>query len=156
MSRQGISFDTRDVVLALARLPAALRASAETAVLRGGAEPIAKAAKRKARQAKDSGLLSQSINARIKKIKGGSKIAFIGPRSIRKEVTRTNKKTGRKYKEIADPSKYSHLVEYGTSHSAAIPFLRPAIDEKESECIGNMADALDTHLTRVAARLARK
>jgi len=87
----------------------------------------------------------------------GNKSARIGPQKGMKQiVTRTDKKTGKKRQVMADPNKYSHLVEYGTSHSPAKPFIRPAIDSTQSQVLNTMAAGLDKHLTRVAARLAKK
>ncbi|GAA5124663.1 HK97 gp10 family phage protein [Luteolibacter yonseiensis] len=137
-------------------LPDALRKSAETAVLRAGAVPIRKAAKRFAGNSKDTGLLQKSISLSVKTVRG-EKSARVGPRKgMRQMVTRTDKRTGKQFQEKADPSNYSHLVEYGTSHSAAKPFIRPAIDTSKGEVLNAMATGLDTHLTRVAARAARK
>lgn len=137
-------------------LPEKLRKSAEIAVLRAGAVPIRKYAKVHARKSKDTGLLEKSIGLSVKKFKGIAS-ARIGPRKgMRKKVTRTDERTGKTYEEIADPNNYSHLVEFGTSHSAAKPFIRPAIDAAQSEVIDAMAAGLDKHLTRVAARLAKK
>lgn len=144
------------VIRALEALPAALMKSAETAVLRAGAAPIRKAAKTNAAKSKDSGLLTKSISMSVKTVKG-HKSARVGPRKgLRQKVTRTDTRTGRRYEEMADPNNYSHLVEYGTSHAAAKPFIRPAIDSAQGEVIEAMAAGLDKHLTRVAARLARK
>lgn len=144
-----IKIDTGGILAALDRLPGELRKSALSAVLRAGATPIRKAAKINARKSRDSGLLEKSISLRVK---NGS--ARVGPaRGIRQQVTRTDKRTGRKYTEIADPNNYSHLVEYGTSHSAPKPFIRPAIDSASGDVLSAMATGLDKHLTRVVARL---
>ncbi len=151
-----IKIDTRGVIAALDRLPDALRKSAETAVLRAGAVPIRKAAKANAAKSKDTGLLQKSISLSVKG-KPGNRSARVGPaKGLRQKVTRTDKRTGKKYEEIADPNNYSHLVEYGTSHSPAKPFIRPAIDSAEGETLDAMTTGLEKHLTRVAARLAKK
>lgn len=140
----------------LAALGPELQKAAEKAVLRAGAVPIRKAAKRFAKNSKDTGLLMQSISLSVKKTKGVTS-ARVGPRrGMRKKVTRTNPTTGATYEEMADPNNYSHLVEYGTSHSAAKPFIRPAIDSAQDEVLSAMAAGLDKHLTRVAARLAAR
>ena len=144
-----IKIHTGGILAALHRLPLELRKSALSAVLRAGAAPIRKAAKINARHSRDTGLLEKSISLRVK-----NGTARVGPaRGLRQEVTRTDKRTGRKYKEMADPNNYSHLVEYGTSHSAAKPFIRPAIDSASGEVLAAMASGLDKHLTRVVARL---
>lgn len=144
------------IIKNLDALPDALRKSAETAVLRAGAVPIRKAAKANAAKSKDTGLLQKSISLRIQTVKG-VKSARVGPRKgLRQKVTRTDPRTGKTYEEIADPNNYSHLVEYGTSHSPAKPFIRPAIDSAQGEVLSAMTTGLDKHLTRVAARLAKK
>lgn len=146
----------RELDRALEKLPDALKKSAETAVLRAGAAPIRKSAKSFAAKSKDTGLLGKSIGLSVKTT-GGQKSARVGPRKgMRQEVTRTDERTGKTYKEMADPNNYSHLVEYGTSHSAAKPFIRPAIDASQGEVLEAMAGGLDRHLTRAAARLAKK
>lgn len=144
------------IIRALNALPIDLRNSAETAVLRAGGNPILKAAKANAAKSKDSGLLVKSIGLSVRAV-NGRKTVRVGPRTgLRQVVTRTDKRTGRKYEEIADPNNYSHLVEYGTSHSAAKPFIRPAIDATQGEVLDAMAAGLDQHLTKVAARLSKK
>lgn len=145
----------RQLMRNLDALPAALKKSAETAVLRAGATPIQKAAKRNAKKFRDTGLLEKSIGLRVKAVKG-EKSARVGPRAgMRQKVTRTNKKTGKTRTEIADPNKYSHLVEYGTSKAPAQPFIRPAVESTQGEVLDAMSVGLDKHLTRVAEKLKR-
>lgn len=151
-----IKIDTRGVIAALEKLGPGLRKSAETAVLRAGATPLRKAAKANAAKSKDTGLLQKSISLRVATTKG-NKTVRVGPKKgMRQMVTRTDKRTGRKYQEMADPNNYSHLVEYGTAHSAAKPFIRPAIDSSQGQIVDAMANGLDKHLTRVAKRLAKR
>lgn len=160
MSNSAVILDIKglkDLQKTMSDLPQALQKSAETAVLRAGAVPIRKAAKGFAASSKDSGLLLKSIGISVKAVRGGGKSARIGPRKgMRQMVTRTDKRTGAKHQEMADPNNYSHLVEYGTSHSPAKPFIRPAIDASKDQVLTAMAGGLDKHLTRVAARLAKK
>jgi hypothetical protein len=54
-----------------------------------------------------------------------------------------------------DPVKYAHLVELGTSHSAAKPYIRPAIEAASGEILNAMSAALDAALTKEAAKLNR-
>ena len=44
-------------------------------------------------------------------------------RRVSKKHSAVAKRAGMEYR---NPTKYSHLVEFGTSHSVGIPFLRPA------------------------------
>lgn len=145
----------RNVRSALDALPKELLRSSENAVLRAGAKPIEKAAKSKA-PVRD-GTLKKSIGTNVKKVNGISS-ARVGPRKGFKGKSlgyRRNKK-GVMTERFADPNKYSHLVEFGTSHSAARPFIRPAIDAASGEVVDAMAAGLDKHLDRTVARLRRK
>jgi len=133
---------------ALSRLPDELQRSGEAAALRAGAKPVTRAAKAKAPT--DSGLLKKSIGQNVKRIRG-VRTARIGPRlGWGKEVPRNGKTV------FSDPAKYSHLIELGTSHSAAQPFIRPAIDSTRSEVVSAMADGLDRYVTRAVKRLRSK
>lgn len=133
---------------ALRRLPDDLKRSGETAVLRAGAKPINKAAK--AKVPSESGLLKKSIGINVKKVRG-VRTARVGPRTGRGAVVTRN---GRQV--FSNPTKYSHLVEYGTSHSAAQPFIRPAVESTKGEVVGAMATGYRKHLARTAARLRKK
>lgn len=137
----------------LRSLPKELMKSAETAVLRAGATPILKASK--SMVPKDSGLLKKSLGLRVATLKG-QKSARVGPRTGMKQTVSRKLPNGKTIQVLADPNKYSHLVEYGTSHSAAKPFIRPAIDQSEGQVIDAMAAGLDKHLDKVAAKLRRK
>lgn len=53
-----------------------------------------------------------------------------------------------------DPVMYAHLVEFGTTHSAPNPFLRPAMDGTDSKSI--IAGRVRIELAKEAARVARK
>ena len=146
----------------LQRLPVALQRSAETAVLRAGAKPITKAAKGRAPvgTGRHSGLLKKSIGARVKKVRGITS-ARIGPRtkmavSLGTKIarkTKGNRVAGQPYEAMKDPNKYAHLVEFGTSHSAAKPFIRPALDSSRNEAFEAMREGYRTHLVRVVNRL---
>lgn len=52
-------------------------------------------------------------------------------------------------------SRIAHLVEFGTSHSAAEPFLRPALDGKGGEAVDKMKAILRAGVEREAQRLHR-
>lgn len=136
--------------LALSRLPSHLQRSAEAAVLREGAKPLVKEVRSKAPIA--SGLLKKSIGFRVKKIKGVIS-ARIGPKTgFGKEVTRIGS-DGQPRQVYSDPNKYSHLVELGTSRTAAKPFIRPAMEAVKPEILQKMAEGYRKHLERVIARL---
>ena len=82
----------------------------------------------------ETGLLRESIHS-MTKTKSGVIYGVVGARSgLSMTVTRT-RDDGTTYEIKSDPSKYSHLVELGTAHSQAKPFLRPAFDSVDSEKI---------------------
>jgi len=72
-----------------------------------------------------AGMLRDSIGAKTT-MKKGTVRGVAGP--IRKKVQIGTRKKGKKKGApiFKDPARYAHLVEFGTSHSAAKPFLRPA------------------------------
>lgn len=85
---------------------------------------LAKAAKAKA--PRETGLLKKSIGGKVKIYPTGVGVAVVGPRvGFRKEVVRRRKKWF-PVSVVANPVKYAHLVELGTSHAGARPFLAPA------------------------------
>jgi len=130
---------------ALSRLPDEMKRSGETAVLRAGAKPILKSAK--GRVAIESGLLKKSLGTNVKKVRGQT-TARIGARKGRgKEVERDGVTV------FSDPTKYSHLVEYGTSHSSAKPFMRPAAESAGNEIVAAMAEGYEKYLHRAAKRI---
>ena len=136
---------TKELNRAITRLAPELQRAAESAVLRAGAKPITQAAKAKAPigKGKHKGLLKKSIGSNVKKVRGQTS-ARVGAR------------TGWKVDEDGvkkDPSKYSHLVEFGTSHSAAQPFIRPAVESTQSQVVGAMVDGYDKYLGRVVKRI---
>jgi HK97 gp10 family phage protein len=143
----------------LEKLPEELRKSSQSAVLRAGGKPILKREKSKVPVA--DGLLKKSLGIMLvgKGIKSAVKIGVrkgYKGRSLGFKESKRGKTKGQMTERFQDPSNYSHLVEFGTSHSAAKPFIRPAIDEAQGEVIDAMAAGLDKHLTRVAARLAKR
>ena len=52
-------------------------------------------------------------------------------------------------------SRRAHLEEFGTRHSAAHPFMRPALDTKANEALSEMGDELAKGIADEAAKLAR-
>jgi len=140
----------KEIAAALKRLPRDLQRAAETAVLREGAKPIAKAAKARAPQ--DSGLLKKSIGYRVKKVDGVNS-ARIGPRTGMKQQVTRKRPNGTTYTETADPNKYSHLVELGSSRNPAKPFIRPAVDASKGDVINAMAKGYEKHLTKTITKL---
>lgn len=51
---------------------------------------------------------------------------------------------------------YAHIVEFGSSHSAARPFLRPAFDETQGKVMQKLAKQLLSGIFREAEKLRVK
>ena len=105
------------------------RIVAQKALFRG-AKIISKRAKENT--VKDTRRLSASIG--IMKIRG---------KILKYEVGSKRRKKGRSV-----GSSYAHMVEFGTIHTPARPFLRPALDEKKEEAINAVGQALWDGITK--------
>ena len=82
----------------------------------------------------ESGLLRKSVGVKRGTNTGGP-FAVVGPRhGFKQQVERTMPSGYRSY-VMSDPTKYAHLIEFGTSHSSPQPFLRPAYDGTDSKGI---------------------
>lgn len=103
--------------------------------VRAGARPIVEEAKRLVPVR--TGELRDSITTQVSKRNGGDKerVALIG------------------FKRPA--SSRAHLIEFGTSHSAPHPFLRPAMDAKHREALNEMGKVMARGITREAKKLAK-
>lgn len=149
----------KEVQAALKALPVHMQRQAEAAVLRGGGKVIADRAKANCTAVGKGplpGMLKNSIAFNVKYFRG-SYSARVGPRAGIKEQVGTysrGKKVGQpKYK---NPSKYSHLIEFGTAHSAAQPFLRPAMESSRNEVVSAMLNSYRKHLDKIAKRVAKR
>lgn len=97
---------------------------------------ILKAAK--SRVVRETGLLRKSLGKKVKVYTRGVGVAVVGPRlGFKQEVTR------RGVKVWSNPVRYAHLVELGTSHSAAKPFLKPALEATRKEVEAAMVKAIN-------------
>jgi HK97 gp10 family phage protein len=92
------------------------------------ARPMIKAAKSNLAKLARTGLLSLSIGNKVKVYpRTITAVAIVGARYGFKSKKYTAIKSGLTGKtRRADPIRYAHLVERGTKHSRAFPFLRPA------------------------------
>ena len=99
--------------------------------MRKAAEPVLDVAR--ARVPVDTGLLQESLTITSKKLKNGNRSVRVGPNSNLFEM-KTTKTSSRSrvglLNKIRRPSKYAHLVEYGTRHSREKPFMRPANNQE--------------------------
>lgn len=140
---------TRELLAALEALPKELRRSVESGALRAGMAPVRKSARALLNQSKDTGLLQKSLGLTVKKSrKGGQYTARVGPRSGFAQVVMKNGKPKK-----VNPVKYAHLVEYGTSRSAAKPFIRPAVEANEGRIIDEMAKGYEKGMDKVIRKI---
>lgn len=129
----------------LQKLPENMQNRAYRSVLTSGGRVIASAAKKKIPTHR-TGLLKKSIRAKWGVIKG-THYTIIGPT---RSVSGTHKG-----KRVV-PANYSHLVEYGTAHGKAKPFMRPAMDESGGAVMNKMAHGLNRFMDREVAKLKKK
>jgi HK97 gp10 family phage protein len=151
----------KELIRSLNELAPALKRSSEKAVLSAGARPIVARSKALAPVGK-TGSLKKSIAQNVRMGKDGIRTVRIGPRadfkgpSLGMKVIKKGKRKGQTYESFVRPQNYSHLVEYGTSRTAARSFIRAGAAAAESETLSAMANGLSKHLDKVAARLRRK
>src|SRR5262249_13600056 len=103
----------------------------------------------KANVPRASGLLKKSLGRKVKVYRAsGTVVAIIGPRTgFKQDVHRD----GRKVAVLANPTKYAHLVERGTRHSPARPFMRPAFESTKPEVQSAMSSIIKAGLDEAAA-----
>lgn len=116
--------------------------------LRRGGTSLVKRAKAnlESNQSVDSGLLKSKIGVRQSKGK-----AAVGILKGSQTVTRKGRKP-----ERATPTRYAHLIEFGTKNIPAKPFLRPALDEGGSEAIKIIGEAMGKGVMKEATIMAAK
>ncbi len=105
-----------------------------------------------AHASRDTGALARSLDEKVIMFRDNKGAAgFVGPDRGYSEPDRK----GRRHKKTKRtvPSNYAHLVELGTSHSAAKPFLRPAMDSAKENAEGIMANEMSAGLDAVSSKL---
>lgn len=122
-------------------MPERMQSSAERKGMVKAAAVIRKAAK--ARAPKDTGLLKLAIGQKVKRYKASSSVVGVVGARTRfrgKKVESIRGRGGRLAQ--AKPSKYAHLVEFGTVRSRPRPFLRPAWYAKKGEAFSALSRSL--------------
>lgn len=134
----------KELERALMKLPKELRDKSEKAALRGGAFLISKAAKSKVPVGR--GFLKKAIGITVRKSKGNL-TGRVRAKSKKTTITVNGKP------KVINPAKYASLVEYGTSRTAARPFIRPAVEQSKDEVVSSMAEAFNKNLSKVVAKI---
>jgi HK97 gp10 family phage protein len=73
-----------------------------------------------------------------------------------KQTTGTVGTWGSENAHRLNPRSYWHLVEFGTAHSAAHPYIRPAFDANTARLLGEFKSIARDQIERTAARYARQ
>lgn len=115
--------------------------------LRTAAAPIVLRAKRGARQTEDSGLLADSIYVVVTGDRAGRASANIRP-SGRLVIVEQTGPDGKKRQKRTRSSAYAHLVEFGSVHVSARPFMRPALEGGLAEAEAGFAAEVDAAIKR--------
>lgn len=137
-------------------LPAAMSNLAYGPAMKAGSVLVLTAAKANAQAAKDTGLLASSLISKVKVYKRKKGDAAGQVVAAQFKVGSDNNVTGvRRYKTsskvtLLRPSKYAHLVEHGTKHSAAKPFMRPAMEQNKGAALAAITERLASGLTKAA------
>lgn len=135
-------------------LPKELRKAAERSVIRAGANIVLKEAR--ARVPVKTGILKKSLSVTVNSFKGNIS-AKIGPKS---GYRYPKNKTGRRHKSKKgrriDAQEVAFYLETGTPNMPAQSFIRPALEASKGKILEAMTSGLDRHLTKVAAKLAKK
>lgn len=107
----------------------------------------------------DTGALKKSIRLAAVKPRRGTVVASVGivvtARKVREEIPIPE--VGMvSVSEKIDASWRWHFTEFGTSHSSAKPFLRPAFDKHKEAVIAECKDVLSKAINRAVRQAARK
>ena len=115
--------------------------------LREGAKIVRTKAKQNVEPHKRSGLLRKAISFRV----GVSRKT----REAYGRIYVKNKRSEWGGKTV-NPAKYAHLVEFGTSHSRAFPFMRTALAQTRGPVGAAITREADVALAKLAGNLRRK
>lgn len=137
----------RELEALLNKLPERLARNVTQAGLRAGGRVIAKQAKANLRAdgAIDTGLTEEKIGVRARKGK-----AQVAVRAGAQMKTRK----GKSKPELVRPSRYAHLIEFGSRTQPARAFMRPAVDEAAPEAIRKIGEVMSKGVDREARALA--
>lgn len=112
-------------------------------------KPVLEDAKRNVRV--DDGDLKRSLIISSRKLKNGNRSVRVGPDT--KTVVRADSDGGFDLSRKKRPANYAHLVEKGTSHSQAKPFLRPAFDKHSKTAVSEFGAQMQRGLERVIKKI---
>jgi HK97 gp10 family phage protein len=120
--------------------------------LRAAARQIQKAARENliAHGSADTGALVNAVKTSDRKrSKKGSAVVAVG---IENKAYQAKRKGSSRPKKV-NPKNYAHLVEFGSEHSAAKPFMGPAMDGEGGKALDTILDKLTKAIEKEAKKL---
>lgn len=102
---------------------------------------------------------------RVAKTGGGYKTVKTGKTiEVRAMIGPTNKKVavpagvvdGSRTSKIVNASRYAHLVEFGTAHSKAQPFMRPAVAATKNQALAIVGREIKAGIAKAKAKAAAR
>ena len=155
----------KQLLRSLKRLKARTVKTVVVGASRESMKPMTQAAKANARSIKDTGLLAKSIGAISRRYRSGNVSVVVGPRTGHRQVIDGTPR---------DPSKYGHLVEFGTrphlikitrgpfagrtiSHPGSPPrsFMRKAYTSKQAVVFGRFGKLLEKRIANAVEKAKR-
>jgi len=150
-------FGDVQVIQNLRRLESKIERKIVRKAIAKGLKPIVKLAKQNARE--KTGLLRSAIKSKVTKMVSGK--VYVDPMVFAvknsntggkfKEVKIRGPMRGMKYRdlikglekhggatEVIKPAKYAHLLEFGTKHARARPFMRPALQQSRASALSEI------------------
>lgn len=149
----------KELIAALDRLEKNVAKKALRKGVTKGAQALAKDAK--SRAPTRTKIMKKAIGSKIKVYGSGIVDAVVGPRRGFKKDKQTKKRVMTRFARIVgkkkngkviyqNPTKYTHLVEFGTKHSRAQPFLRPALEAAKATFIPTVAKEVQAFVSEEA------
>jgi HK97 gp10 family phage protein len=118
------------------------------------AGPVMFREKQNAGRNKDSGLLADSIFVTVKVDRAGEATANIRPSGKRVVVMQTEP-DGTKRQVRTRASAYAHVVEFGSKHVRARPFVRPAVQQSLREVEAGFTAEVNAAVKKAVAKANR-
>jgi len=105
----------------------------------------------------DSGALRDALKVSVKKPKGGEAVVVVGilvgaGRAAQARVAAAA--FGEAQSKALPPARRWHFIELGTSHTAAHPFLRPALDRNASVVLAALKEEIAKGIEQAIRRKA--
>jgi HK97 gp10 family phage protein len=118
------------------------------------AGPVMFREKQNAGRNKDSGLLADSIFVTVKVDRAGEATANIRPSGKRVVVMQTEP-DGTKRQVRTRASAYAHVVEFGSKHVRARPFVRPAVQQSLREVEAGFTAEVNAAVKKAVTKASR-